>query len=590
MKMLDDMKLGSKLIGGFLLVAIIAAGIGIVSWYGLNEMRKAQDEITVVRLPAIVTLLEMSEAQPAVAVGMRTLTNTRIADPEVRKAQYANIDAAFNRAEAAWRIYEPLPQTPEESVAWKEFVPQWQAWKSEVDGAREKLRERDRLAAQNAALNQGRIDELDRQALAQLREVVVHFTVSNKTLRRLVEINQKEVEKATAAAVAAERRVKALLGFATLLCVAFAVILGLALSRSITVPMARGVAMMQKMSERDLSIRLDLERGDEIGILAKAMNKCAENLDQSLQQVAVSAEQVAAASEQIGTGSQSLAQGTSETASSLEEISASLQEMASMTSQSAGHAKEAKGMSDAAKGAADKGADGMNHLSSAIAAIKKSSDDTARIIKTIDEIAFQTNLLALNAAVEAARAGSAGMGFAVVADEVRKLAMRSAEAAKNTASMIEEAVANANNGVEINKKVAEIFVEINTQSKKVSEVVAEISAAAEQQTLGIDQINKAIDQVSQVTQQNASNSEESATSAEELSSQAEELQTMVATFRISGSAGQGGARAERIPGKPAGSPAGGHAPAPRGAAARAGKADSHKAIPFEDDESALRKF
>ena len=261
-----------------------------------------------------------------------------------------------------------------------------------------------------------------------------------------------------------------------------------------------------------------------------------ENLDKALQQVAIGADQVASASIQVSTGGQSLSQGASEQASSLEEVSSSLQEMSSMTKQNTLNAKEAKGVADQARGSADKGVESMNRMSSAINQIKSSSAATAKIVKTIDEIAFQTNLLALNAAVEAARAGDAGRGFAVVAEEVRNLAMRSAEAAKNTANLIEEAVKNSENGVAINAEVLNNFQEIAEKTNKVSQVVAEIAAASDQQDQGISQLNKAVEQLNQLTQQNAANAEESASAAEEMSSQSEEMRSMVAGFKLTSSA------------------------------------------------------
>jgi methyl-accepting chemotaxis protein len=206
-----------------------------------------------------------------------------------------------------------------------------------------------------------------------------------------------------------------------------------------------------------------------------------------------------------------------------------------MIKQNAQNAREAKGVAEQALASADKGVESMNRMSSAINQIKSSSDSTARIVKTIDEIAFQTNLLALNAAVEAARAGDAGRGFAVVAEEVRNLAMRSAEAAKNTASLIEDAVKNSKNGVNINAEVLKNFQDIVEKSNKVSQVVAEIAAASDQQDQGISQLNRAVEQLNQLTQQNAANAEESASAAEEMSLQAEEMRSMVGGFKLTGS-------------------------------------------------------
>jgi len=176
----------------------------------------------------------------------------------------------------------------------------------------------------------------------------------------------------------------------------------------------------------------------------------------------------------------------------------------------------------------------MKRMATAINEIKTSSDNTAKILKTIDDIAFQTNLLALNAAVEAARAGEAGKGFAVVAEEVRNLAMRSADASKNTADMIEESVKNAESGVKITEDVAAALSKTVESSTKVSDLIAEIAAASNEQALG-EQVNTAVAQMNTVTQQNAANSEESASAAEELSSQAAELANMVGNFHLSSS-------------------------------------------------------
>jgi methyl-accepting chemotaxis protein len=193
-------------------------------------------------------------------------------------------------------------------------------------------------------------------------------------------------------------------------------------------------------------------------------------------------------------------------------------------------------MAGTAVESAARGLDSMHNLSDAMDRIKQSSDQTAKIIKTIDEIAFQTNLLALNAAVEAARAGEAGRGFAVVAEEVRNLAMRSAEAAKNTADLIEGSVKSANCGVEANRQAERALKEIPGQVQRVSVVMNEIVLASEQQNTGISQVNAAVEQMNQVTQQSAAGSEEMASVAKGLSVEADEERDLVASFQLSSGA------------------------------------------------------
>jgi methyl-accepting chemotaxis protein len=302
---------------------------------------------------------------------------------------------------------------------------------------------------------------------------------------------------------------------------------------AILMPINEAAEVLEKVAARDMAARV---KGDYKGDHAKikvSLNTAVENLDTALSQVAEATEQVSSGSQQIASGSQSLAQGTNEQASSLEEVSSSLEEMSSMTKQNADSANQAKNLAVEANSNANSGTQAMTQMSTSINKIKESSDQTAKIVKTIDEIAMQTNLLALNAAVEAARAGEAGRGFAVVAEEVRNLAQRSAQAAKNTADMISESVKNADEGVKIATEVSKSFEAITVSVKKVNDLIAEIAAASGEQSQGIDQVNTAVAQMDKVTQQNAANSEESASAAEEMSSQAEELQSMIAQFSLS---------------------------------------------------------
>ncbi len=255
--------------------------------------------------------------------------------------------------------------------------------------------------------------------------------------------------------------------------------------------------------------------------------KITRPLNQTISELTKGADMVGNAASQISKSSQLLAEGATEQAAGLEETSSSLEEMASMTKQNADSAQQANALSSECSKSANEGAGSMNRMINAIEEIQKSSGETAKIIKVIDEIAFQTNLLALNAAVEAARAGEAGKGFAVVAEEVRNLAMRSADAAKNTSNMIEESVRNSQHGVEISTEVNKVFEDIVGKIEKTTNLVGEISAATSEQSQGIDQVNTAVSQMDKVTQQNAANAEESASASQDLNSLAKHMNNVV---------------------------------------------------------------
>lgn len=238
-------------------------------------------------------------------------------------------------------------------------------------------------------------------------------------------------------------------------------------------------------------------------------------------------EQVASAAGQVSGASQMLARGSCGQAASIEETSSSLEEMSSMTQRNAEHVQKASDLAKQARAAADQGASDMHAMSAAMEAIKASSGDIAKIIRTIDEIAFQTNILALNAAVEAARAGEAGMGFAVVADEVRNLAQRSAQAARETSAKIEGAINTTAQGVDISAKVSRTLNEIVTKARQVDELASEVALASREQTQGIAQINTAVGQMDAITQSNAASAEEAAAAAQELNAQAEAMKQSV---------------------------------------------------------------
>jgi methyl-accepting chemotaxis protein len=243
-------------------------------------------------------------------------------------------------------------------------------------------------------------------------------------------------------------------------------------------------------------------------------------LHQMIRRLRGSVDQTMHAAAQVSTASKSLADGASAQAASIQQTSSALEQLSSMTLQNAENAQKSNDLAREARAAADRSAGEVHAMDAAMAALKASSSDISKIIRTIDEIAFQTNILALNAAVEAARAGEAGMGFAVVADEVRNLAQRSGQAARETAAKIEGAIRNSAQGAEISAKVAEALHEIVTKTHQADELVSQVAQASREQTRGIQQINQAMGQVDKVTQSNAANSEESFASAAELKAQA----------------------------------------------------------------------
>ncbi len=247
----------------------------------------------------------------------------------------------------------------------------------------------------------------------------------------------------------------------------------------------------------------------------------------TINHLTASADEVARASKQISVSSHSLAEGASEQAASIEETSSSLEEMSSMTRQNADNASEADRIMREAKSTVETANTSMAELTASMEVISRSSDETSKIVKTIDEIAFQTNLLALNAAVEAARAGEAGAGFAVVADEVRNLALRASEAAGNTAELIDDTIKKIKDGSGLVTRTNNEFQRVSQGAAKVADLVSEISAASSEQAQGIDQVNKAVAEMDKVVQQNASQAEESASASEEMSAQSEKMKSII---------------------------------------------------------------
>jgi len=369
-------------------------------------------------------------------------------------------------------------------------------------------------------------------AQGELREV---FEKHRDAVNRLVATCAKYSEDAEAHATADLAS-----GWTTLAiagCASFGVVLVLSvvIARSVTKPMNKLEARMRDIAEGegDLTQRLNFTGSDEIGRVARSFNLFVGKIEQLVAQAKHETSRIDGAGNHIAHAATTLAESTSEQASSLEQIRASLEEMSSQTNQASEHAKVANNLSQESKSAAHKGLMEMKSMLGAVSEIQQSSAEISKIIKVIDEIAFQTNLLALNAAVEAARAGESGKGFAVVAEEVRGLAQRSAEAARNSASLIAESVKRSENGSQIATRVSAALDEINRATERVSTLMGEISNSTRDQANGISQINVGVGQLDKATQTNAGSSEELAASAEEMCAQATTLNSLVGQFKAS---------------------------------------------------------
>ncbi len=469
---MKNMKLSVKLITGFILIACIIVVGGAVGWYGIYQTENALKNVNDVRMPGIQTLVTIKEAQTDLRVAERSLLiNEFASSEELKKRQHENAENAFKRMDEASKTFDSLSKSNEQTALWNQAKTSCGIWKKNYYKYLDLMKSNKREEA--LALTNG-----------QMRE---SFLSTTKDIDDLIALNMKESKETKINAEKAADRIKFLASGGTIIGVILTIAFGIFFPLMITRPIKHAIAGLNEGSE-----------------------------------------QVVSASFQITSASQSLAEGASKQASAVEETSSSIEEMSSMTKQNADNAQHASVMmSENARNSYRLITERMNLMQKVIEDSVKASEETSKVIKTIDDIAFQTNLLALNAAVEAARAGEIGAGFAVVADEVRNLALRSAESAKNTESLIEDS----------NKKIQQasaLFEEVNSElsnnrhiAKKVTGLVNEIAAASMEQAQGIEQINKAIQEMDKIVQQNAANAEETTSTAEEMNAQAEKMKDNV---------------------------------------------------------------
>jgi methyl-accepting chemotaxis protein len=504
------MKIGGRLIAGFVGVASIGGIIGMLGIANMNKIAAADQRMYSTMTQPLGALIPMAESIESMRIDMRLFLEAK--DDAARQAALAGVPGEKADIEKNGAVFKATIVTDKGRQLFSEYEAALAAYYSALDSIQQIVRN-------------GKYAE----AMAYANGPA---SVAAKTLEKavdgLVELKvslAKETADANTALAASAMRL--LLG-AIALGLSGSILLGILMSRAISGPIVRVVAFTESISAGDLTkvVHDDmLKRSDEFGALAHAFQEMQHNLRRVVAELKTAVVNISSGSDQVSVAAQALSQGSSEQAASAEEVSASIEEMNATIKQNADNALSTEAI---ANQSAARGAEGGAAVTETVAAMKEIASSTA----IIEEIARQTNLLALNAAIEAARAGEAGKGFAVVASEVRKLAERSQTAAGEIGKLSVSSVAVA-------EKAGGLLAEIVPELKKTSSLVQEISASSKEQTSGTEQIAKAIMQLDQVVQDNASNSEELASMSEELSGQARQLAETVAFFKVDEGAASG---------------------------------------------------
>jgi methyl-accepting chemotaxis protein len=458
--MTREIKLTSKLIGGFMVMGVMLLIGGLIGSYGISQMSTNLRTFSEVRLPGIHGLKIIGEAQQAISEIQQSLLAPEYLNNETEKARlFNNLEEAWTRAEKGWKIYENLPLTKEEETLWKNLKPAWGSWRKSHQEVVQFLKEGKRTEA--VTLSSG-----------QTREF---FGQAEKILMDLADLNLKLGEEARKAGRALQISQEIIASAGSAVGILIALALGIFFMRSITKPINRITVNLNEISK-----------------------------------------QFTTASGHIASSSLRLAEGTSIQAATVEETSSVTEELTSANRRHDDFINNLKGITDQVEVIRKNTLKNINEAGLAMKAIETASTETSNTVKTIEEIAFQTNLLALNASVEAARAGAAGAGFAVVADEVRNLAIRSAGAANNTSTLIERTVRAISRGVELVDASTAKFVKFSTLADKFVETINRASEASREQAQGFDRINSSIIEINRVDQENAACAEETAAAAEEM--------------------------------------------------------------------------
>jgi methyl-accepting chemotaxis protein len=509
---LANLKVGTRLTLGFgivILLLIATTGLGIVD---LRASDQSIDLIVKDRYPKVAIANNALSEINAISIAMR---NTLILDHDAQiQEQLEEIVASRKNIDGYFAQLEKLLVAPKERELFGEIIAARDKYRSGQGEFIGMIEEGKKADAASLMLN-----TLIRTQHAYIGE-----------LKKLIALGASLMDQASGDAAKQYRQgvisMLALCGAAMLIASGFA----FWVTRSITRPLHFAVRVAQTVADGNLTSRIDVRTTDETGQLLKALKEMNDSLVHIVNDVRSGTETMVTASNQIAAGNQDLSSRTEEQASSLEETASSLEELASTAKQNADNARQANQLARSASGVAISGGEVVHQVVSTMGSINESSRKIVDIISVIDGIAFQTNILALNAAVEAARAGEQGRGFAVVASEVRNLAQRSAAAAKEIKTLIDDSVIKVQTGSELVDQAGERMNEVVASIKRVTDIMGEITTASNEQSAGIDQINQAISQMDQVTQQNAALVEEATAASESLLSQAGGLSQTVSVF------------------------------------------------------------